>query len=251
MAELSFAQGSKNIYLKYYGLLEKRRWSIDEDLAWSQVEQHAADRPLLEMLYIASLIESYTFTTTPNFLRRHRDLPWIIALQMARGYEECKHGNALWRYLEAQGFPVEEERITAIQDVPDNFEGMSLFERNLYSWLSEIETTVFYRKVSEALVDPVGKRLLALISADERVHGSFLWDTLLLQMQLEPGLTQRFGEILQAYQDPGEESHYGAAVGEAIFRQVREWANQVGVADEVAAFVGSKVAALQKASTGV
>ena len=56
---------------------------------------------------------------------------------------------------------------------------------------------------------------------------------------------QTFAAILQAYQDPAKESHYGAAVGEAIFRRVRAWANTRGVEAEVAAFVGQKVAALQ------
>ncbi|HEY9843530.1 MAG: hypothetical protein ACAI44_32875 [Candidatus Sericytochromatia bacterium] len=249
MQDLSFSQGSKEIYLKYYGLLEKRRWSIDEDIDWEGIEKRPQDRDLQEMLYIASLIETYTFTTTPNFLRRHRDLPWVLALQMARGYEECKHGNALWRYLEAQGFPVDEARISAIQDVPDSFETMTLFERNVYSWLSEIETTVFYRKVSEALSEPTGRRLLGLISVDERVHGSFLWDTILLQIQLDPALIQTFAAILQAYQDPSKESHYGAAVGEAIFKEVRQWAHGVGVDQEVAEFVGQKVKGLMAGSS--
>lgn len=238
---MDLASASKAIYLKYYGLLEKRRWAIDQDIDWPAIQKHAEDQALLEMLYIASLIESYTFTTTPNFMQRHKDLPWIMALQMARGYEECKHGNALWRYLEAQNYPLDEARITAIQDVPDSFESMSLFERNVYSWLSEIETTVFYRKVSEQMQDPVGKRLLALISADERVHGSFLWDTLLAQIQIDPGLSQSFMRILQEYQNPDKESHYGAAVGEAIFKEVRQWANSVGVDQEVAEFIGAKV----------
>ena len=194
---MDLASASKAIYLKYYGLLEKRRWAIDEDIDWSAIQKHAFDQPLLDMLYTASLIESYTFTTTPNFMQRHKDLPWIMALQMARGYEECKHGNSLWRYLEALDYPLDETRITAIQDVPDSFETMSLFERNVYSWLSEIETTVFYRKVSESLQDPVGKRLLALISSDERVHGSFLWETIIAQIQIEPALSQHFMHILQ------------------------------------------------------
>lgn len=246
MSQLSFAQGSKEIFQKYYGLLEKRRWSIDEDVDWNGIEKYGADAELLEMLYIASLIESYTFTTTPNFLRQHRDKPWIIALQMARGYEECKHGNALWRYLEGQGFPVDESRISAIQDVPDNYQQMGLFERNVYAWLSEIETTVFYRKVSERLEDPVGKHLLGLIAVDERVHGSFLYDTIKLQLRLEPGLMRELGAILQAYADPSKESHYGAAVGEAIFSQVRAWANSTGVNSEVNDFVSQKIGALQK-----
>lgn len=239
-----FQMGTKEIYLKYYGLMERRRWSIDTDLAWNEITRQAADQPLQQMLYIAALIESYTFTTTPLFLRRHRDLPWIMALQMARGYEECKHGNALWRYLEGLGYPVREQDLSEIQEVPDKFENMSLFARNVYSWLSEIETTVFYRKVSEQLRDPVGRTLLSLISADERVHGAYLLDTLRLELELNPALLPEFQRILQEYQDPGSESHYGAAVGEAAFGALRDWANQQGVAQEVAEFVGSKVSAL-------
>lgn len=236
-----FQAGTKEIYLKYYGLMERRRWCIDTDLAWNEITLHAADQPLQDMLYIASLIESYTFTTTPLFLRRYHHLPWIISLQMARGYEECKHSNALWRYLEGLGYPVSEQDLTHIQEVPDKFETMSLFARNVYSWLSEIETTVFYRKVSEQLRDPVGKTLLSLISADERVHGAFLLDTLRLELTLNPTLVSDFQRILQDYQNPHSESHYGAVVGEATFGELRNWANQQGVAQEVAAFVHTKV----------
>lgn len=246
--QIDFNAGSKAIYLKYYGLLEKRRWSIDEDVAWQDSEQHAADAPLQEMLYIASLIESYTFTTTPNFLHRHKDLPWIMALQMARGYEECKHGNALWRYLEGLGYPVNDSQISAIQEVPDAFESMDLFARNVFSWLSEVETTVFYAKVSERLHDPVGKQLLALISQDERVHGSFLFDTLKLQLQQDPSRAQQLLGHLQTYQDPSKESHYGAAVGAETFGQVREWANQVGVDTEVGKFVEQRLQVLLQAA---
>jgi len=240
----AFQAGSKDIYLKYYGLMEKRRWAIDSDLNWAEMQTEKADRPLQEMLYIASLIESYTFTTTPLFLQRHKDLPWIISLQMARGYEECKHGNALWRYLENLGYPVLETDLIEIQQVPDKFEGMTLFERNLYSWLSEIETTVFYRKVSEQLADPLGKNLLSLISADERVHGSFLLETIKLELGLNPGLVQNLQQILVDYQNPEKESHYGSAVGEATFREVRQWANQNGVTEEVGEHVKQKIATL-------
>jgi hypothetical protein len=65
-----------------------------------------------------------------------------------------------------------------------------------------------------------------------------------LQIQLDPALMQTFGAILQAYQDPNKESHYGAAVGEAVFRQLRHWAKAAGVEQEVAEFVGSKVTSL-------
>ncbi len=244
----TFNQASKVIYMKYYGLLEKRRWAIDQDIDWDQIEDHPQDQPLLEMLYIASLIETYTFTTTPNFLRRYRHLPWIIALQMARGYEECKHGNALWRYLEAKDFPVDEAQISAIQEVPDSFEGMDLFARNVLSWLSEVETTVFYRKVSERLLDPVGKSLLALISQDERVHGSFLYETILAQIQSDGAeRLAQLQEILIDYQNPNKESHYGAAVGAESFAQIREWANQAGVNDEVSEFVAQRTRQLMQA----
>ncbi|MGV3523314.1 MAG: hypothetical protein ACO1RX_03780 [Candidatus Sericytochromatia bacterium] len=242
-----FENGTRAIYQKYYGLLEKRRWSIDEDIDWNAIERHTADAPLQNLLYIASLIESFTFTTTPNFLRKHRDKPWIIALQMARGYEECKHGNALWRYLEGLGYPVDSRRISAIQETPDPSEDLDLFSRNVYAWLSEVETTVFYHKASQTLTDPVGKQLLALITQDERVHGAFLFDTFKLQLQLEPQLLERYQQILQAYQDPSQESHYGAAVGEALFAQVRDWAGAHGVAEEVGAFVQQRTGILLQA----
>lgn len=244
MAAQTFNQGTKKIYQKYYGLLEKRRWSIDEDIPWDSSEQAEGDRRLQDMLYIASLIESYTFTTTPNFLRQHRDKPWIIALQMARGYEECKHGNALWRYLENLGYPTNEEQISSIQEVDDPYVDMDLFERNVYAWLSEIETTVFYRKVSEQLHDPVGKKLLALISQDERVHGAFLFDTIALELQLYPERQADLMRILEDYQKPGKESHYGVAVGAEAFAEVRQWATEQGVDDEVAQFVQDRLGKL-------
>lgn len=244
----AFNQASKRIYLKYYGLLEKRRWAIDQDIHWDQIESHAEDRELLDMLYLASLIESYTFTTTPHFLRRYRHLPWIIALQMARGYEECKHGNALWRYLEGQGFPVDEQDISAIQEVPDSFEEIDLFARNVLSWLSEVETTVFYHRASEQLKDPVGKSLLALISQDERVHGSFLYETILAQIQAEgPARQADLQQILSDYQNPDKESHYGAAVGAENFARIRNWATQEGLNQMVAEFVGQRVRQLMQA----
>lgn len=239
-----FNQGSKSIYLKFYGMLEKRRWSIDEDIDWAGIQSYSQDQDFQDMLYLASLIESYTFTTTPHFLRRHRDKPWIISLQMARGYEECKHGNALWRYLEALGYPCDDQRISAIQEVPDPYEEMSLFERNVSAWLSEIETTVYYRKVSEQLQDPVGQKLLSLISQDERVHGAFLYETLLLELQLWPERFARLQEMLQAYQDPSKESHYGVAVGQEAFAQIRAWANQHGLNEEVGQFIRQRVSSL-------
>ena len=244
----AFNQASKTIYLKYYGLLEKRRWSMDEDIAWDQITSQPEDQDLLEMLYTASLIETYTFTTTPNFLRRYRHLPWIIALQMARGYEECKHGNALWRYLEGQGFPVNEQEISEIQEVDDSFESMDLFARNVLSWLSEIETTVFYRKASEQISDPVGKHLLALISQDERVHGSFLYETILAQIQADgPQRLAQLQQLLADYQNPEQESHYGAAVGAENFGRIRAWANTVGANQEISDFVSQRVRQLMQA----
>ena len=246
MSTLNFNQGSKAIYLKYYGLLEKRRWSMDEALNWSQITVKTEDKELLEMFYVASLIETYTFTTTPNFLKQHKDKPWIIALQIARGYEECKHGNALWRYLEAQEYPCNDTKISEIQDVPDPYTEMSLFERNVYAWLSEVETTIFYRKISEQLIEPEGKKLLALISQDERVHGAFLYDTILLELKLQPNLFADLQGFLQAYQDPNKESHYGVAVGSETFQKIRAWASQQGLNEEVGGFIQQKVNNLAK-----
>lgn len=241
MSQLTFNQGSKAIYLKYYGLLEKRRWSIDEAIQWQSIKPEPEDQTLHDMLYSASLIETYTFTTTPLFLQKYIDLPWIIALQMARGYEECKHGNALWRYLECQQYPCVDSQISEIQKVPDPFSSMSLFERNVYSWLSEIETTVYYRKVSEQLYNPEGKKLLALISQDERVHGAFLYETILLDLKLNPILFETLQKILHDYQDPNKESHYGIAIGSENFQKIRAWAGQHGLNEEVGAFVSQRV----------
>lgn len=242
----AFEAESYQIFRKYYGLLEKRRWSIDDVIPWEHINPAAVPLELQQLLYTSSLIESFTFTTTPNFLRKHSDKPWIISLQMARGYEECKHSNALWRYLECLGFPVDSTQLTALQQVPDSSDRLSLFERNTYAWLSEVETLYFYQALSNHVGEPVGQKLLALISQDESVHGAFLFDTMKLELSLDPGNIHMLHHIVTEYQNPSKESHYGAVIGES-FQQARLWAEQVGASVQIARHISQKLALLMNA----
>lgn len=239
----AFETGSYHIWRKYYGLLEKRRWSIDEDIAWQQITPTPVPLAFQELLYTATLIESFTFTTTPHFLLKHADKPWIIALQMARGYEECKHSHALWRYLEGVGYPVAAAQLSAIQQEPDNSENMSLFERNVYAWVSEIETMYFYQSLSEHIPEPIGQKLLAMISQDESVHGAFLFDTIKLELSLDPDRIHTLHRIMAEYQNSATESHYGAVVGDR-FQQARQWAEQVGASAQIGKHLAQKLASL-------
>ncbi len=242
-----------DLYVKYHALGEKRRWTLETDLGWGEIKPELANHELIELIKIASLVESFSYQNCARFFQTHRNLPWLIGWKVMNLYEENKHHYSLLRYADAVGAPVRDEEIAAIQrgyqeseDLKDSqWTGADLLEELVLAWISEIETMIWYRVAAEHLGEPVGAKLFMLISQDEAFHAAYYNEV--LERMIAESPAERFGKILgviQQYQDDqraGKDEHYGVVIGRETFAKVRAKMVQLGAAEQISAAVGAKV----------
>ncbi|MEB3187585.1 MAG: acyl-ACP desaturase [bacterium] len=243
-----------DLYRKYHALGEERRWCLEKDVAWADIDPALANRDLLQPIKIAALVESFSYQNCARFFQAHRHLPWLIGWKVMNLYEENRHHYAMLRYSEAIGLPIEEREIVAIQhgyqtstDLQDSvWAGADLLEELVLAWISEIETAVWYRLAGRHVGEPVGTRLFGLISADEFFHAAYYHEVIARMIAEDP--EARFASIatlISRYGKDDRDDHYGVVIGRDVFAEVRNTMARLGAADEIRQIVKSRLGAWQ------
>ncbi len=243
-----------DLYQKYHALGEERRWNLEQDVAWSEIDPALANRDLVQPIKIASLVESFSYQNCARFFQAHRGLPWLIGWKVMNLYEENKHHYAMLRYSEAVGLPIEESEIVAIQhgyqnsaDLKDSqWSEADLLEELVLAWISEIETAVWYRIAGKYVGEPVGAKLFALIAADEFFHAAYYNDVIARMIAEDPERQfPRVARVIARYGQSDKDEHYGVVIGRDVFAQVRSTMALLGADEEIRTVVKTKLGAWQ------
>lgn len=156
----------------------KRRWSVDEDIPWDQVNRSLPPE-------IADVVESFCAVEMylPDYIskalpmiRGNRGWAWFHANW---GYEESKHSLVLSDWLLRSGHRSEEQmadlenRVFATEwDPPlDSAQGMLV-----YAMTQELATWLSYRNLRHCVDrygDPALSKILQFVMVDERAHHAF------------------------------------------------------------------------------
>ncbi|MBM3274269.1 MAG: acyl-ACP desaturase [Candidatus Sericytochromatia bacterium] len=241
------------LYVKYHGIGEKRRWTLEVDVPWAEIDPSLANKDLIELIKIASLVESFSYQNCARFFQAHRGLPWLIGWKTMNLYEENRHHYSLLRYAQAVGATIDDEEIAAIQrgyqesaDLKDSqWSGADLLEELILAWISEIETAVWYRVAADHIGEPVGARLFNLISQDEWFHAAYYNEVIERMIAEEPAKRfQKVYGVIMKYQDDqaaGKDEHYGVVIGRDTFAKVRSKMVELGAAEQIKASVAAKL----------
>lgn len=242
-----------DLFLKFHALGEKRRWNLEMDVAWDEIRPELANRDLIELIRIASLVESFSYQNCARFFQAHRGLPWLIGWKVMNLYEENRHHYSLLRYAAALGAGIRDEEIAAIQrgyqeseDLKDSqWAGADLLDELVLAWISEVETGVWYRLAADHIGEPVGAKLFTLISQDEAFHAAYYNEVIERLIAQDPARQyDRVRSVVKRYQEDqaaGKDGHYGVVIGRKTFEKVRSTMVEFGAPDQIKAAVGAKM----------
>jgi acyl-[acyl-carrier-protein] desaturase len=175
---------------------ERRRWNIERDIPWDQVNRTTSESTA-QMVESFSAVEMYLPDYTAKMLhmiRRSRGRAWF---QANWGYEESKHSLTLDRWLIASGNRTPEQmEAFADQLLGEEWELPFDHPRQMiiYTMIQELATWLNYKKLRERAQregDGALMKALQLISRDEAVHYDFFRKGVKLFMEYEPAETVR------------------------------------------------------------
>lgn len=198
------------LFREYFDKAEKkRRWSIKDDIPWSQCNRSL--RPA-----IADVVDTFCSVELylPDYLgklipqvRGNRGRAWFLANW---GYEESKHSMVLADWLLKSGHRTEEQMADMESHVwerewnlpQDSARGMAC-----YSMLQELATWMHYRNLrtiaGQSGGDPALEKLLTLISVDERAHYDFFKDLVKLYLDFDrPGTLEQLRRVANDFAMP-------------------------------------------------
>jgi acyl-[acyl-carrier-protein] desaturase len=188
---------------------KKRRWSLDEDIPWGQVNRnlHPIVADVVESFCAVELfLPDYLAKALP-MLRGNRAWTWFHANW---GYEESKHSLALGDWLLRSGMRTEEQMADlesqAVQhewNVPHD----SPHAMYIYAMVQELATFLHYRNLRQRLddcgSDPALAKLLTLIAVDERAHHTFYRRGVQVFLELDrPGTLELLRRVLHTFSMP-------------------------------------------------
>jgi acyl-[acyl-carrier-protein] desaturase len=209
----------------------KRRWSVDDDIPWDQVNLHMdpAVADVVESFCAVELyLPDYVSKALP-MIRANRGWAWFHANW---GYEESKHSLALSDWLlhsgsrtESQLAELESQVFAREWQLPlDSASGLLI-----YAMVQELATWVHYRNLKRRVDergDPALSHLLGLISVDERAHHSFYAHVVRLFLQLDRKETlEQLRRVLLTFSMPATDLL-------ADSRQRVECVKQLGIFEE-------------------
>ncbi|CAN5704933.1 hypothetical protein BH23GEM9_BH23GEM9_17050 [soil metagenome] len=204
------------LYVRHAVAADRGAWSVERDIDWAAIDAELAlSQPeLLAQLRDAALIESFHPVNLARLMRATwDDIDAGVCLSL-EAFEGFKHFHSLRRYLEHVGH---EPRITDDELVRIREGGAfveigtdEVVERLVEFMLSEHLAAYFFRRLGEQSVEPVMKRLLGLIAADEVRHAQSASDLIAKRIAADPSITAR---VLDAAADF---RHYGSEAVAAV-----------------------------------
>jgi acyl-[acyl-carrier-protein] desaturase len=198
------------LYRDFFDLAEKkRRWSIREDIPWTQCNRHLkpAVADIVESFCAVELyLPDYTSKILP-VVRPSRGRVWFYANW---GYEESKHSLALGDWLLQSGHRSDEQMAELEKQVfvrEWNLPRDSHLGMLAYAMVQEYATWLNYRnlrrKAQECGGDPALEQLLLLVAVDEKAHYGFFRSCLQLYLKYDPqGTMENLRSVMNNFNMP-------------------------------------------------
>jgi acyl-[acyl-carrier-protein] desaturase len=182
-------------FLKFFHQAEeRRRWNIERDIPWDEVNRETSERTA-KIVESFSAVEMYLPDYTSkmmHMIRRSRGRAWF---QANWGYEESKHSLTLDRWLIASGNRTPEQ-MEAFADTLLGEEWELPFDHPrqmiIYTMIQELATWVNYtrlREVAQQEGDAALTKALQFIARDEAVHYDFFRKGVKLFLEHDPDET--------------------------------------------------------------
>ena len=198
------------LYREFFDLAErKRRWSLNDDIPWSQVNRsmNPAVADIVESFCAVELyLPDYIGKALP-MIRANRGWAWFHANW---GYEESKHSLALGDWLLRSGQRTEEQ----MADLEDrlfqhewNLPHDSPSAMVMYGMVQELATWASYRnlrlRVQEHGGDPALSQALMFLAVDERAHHSFYLRAVQLFLEIDrAGALEQLRRVFSSFAMP-------------------------------------------------
>lgn len=200
------------LYERHATAADRGGWSAERDIDWAAVDAAAAlaQPDLLAQLRDAALIESFHPVNLARLMRATWDDIDAGVCFSLEAYEGFRHFHALRLYLDRVGY---EPRITDAELVGIREQAAfvdvgadEVIERLVEFMLSEHLAAYFFRRLSEQAAEPVLRRLLGLIAADEVRHAQSASDLIARRIAAEPSVVSRVLDAAAGFRHYGEEA---------------------------------------------
>lgn len=202
----------QRLYARLAAAADRGAWSIERDIEWNLVDRKAAlERPdHLAQLRDAALIESFHPVNLPRLMRLlwdDVDASVVFSLEL---YEGFKHFHALRRYLEVVGYApaITDGELVMLRGKAVDvvvLEG-ELVPRLVDFMLSEHLAAYFFRRIGEQTREPVLRRLMGYIAADEVRHAQSASDLLAKRIAADAHVIPQVLEAAVKFRHFGEEA---------------------------------------------
>jgi len=202
----------RSLYHRHAAASDRGHWAVESDVDWAAVDAEAAlaQPELLGALRDAAVIEGFHPVNLTRLIRcfwDDIDACVVFSLEM---YEGFRHFHALRRYLDEVGH---EPRITNEELVDSRRDGM---EREIAPedavahlvefMLSEHLAAYFFRRLSEQAKEPVLRRMLARIAADEVRHAQAASDLIARRVDADRSARRQVLRAALDFRHYGEEA---------------------------------------------
>ncbi len=198
------------LFRDYFDLAErKRRWSIKEDVPWSQCNR-SLNPAIADVVETFCAVELYL----PDYLgklipqvRANRGRAWMLANW---GYEECKHSMVLEDWLL-------HSRQRSDEDMADMHGRVFAHEWNLpydnaramviYTTFQELATRVHYVRLRDVVRReggcPALEKTLHLVATDEAAHADFFRKLVAIYLEYDrPGTLEQMRRVVNSFKMP-------------------------------------------------
>lgn len=202
----------RRLYARHAAAADRGAWSLERDVRWAAINpaRALAQPEILSQLRDAALIESFHPVNLARLLR----LTWddvdasvVFSLEL---YEGFKHFHALRRYLDIVGWEpaIEDAELIALRRTAAAVvvHESELLPRLVEFMLSEHLAVYFFRRLSERAKEPVLRRLLSWIAADEIRHAQSASDLIAKRIAADATLIPRVLDAATSFRHFGEEA---------------------------------------------
>ena len=164
------SSGSPMLYPDLFKSFERVRWSMEDDVPWSQFDASKLSDEQAQTIKWNAITEWAALPATEMFLRDNRHDSDFSAFMSVWFYEEQKHSLVLMEYLRRfcpNLLPTEAE----LHAVRFEFDPAPPLETLMLHFCGEIRLNHWYRRAAEWHTEPVIRAIYDIISRDEARHG--------------------------------------------------------------------------------
>lgn len=199
------------IYERHAIAADRGAWSVERDVAWDEIDRDAALRrpDILAALRDAAVVESFHPVNLGRLMRATWDDLDAGVVFSLEAYEGFKHFHSLRRYLAAVGHepPISDDELIEVRRAgsADEVGPEELVPALVEFMLSEHLASYFFRRLADQCEEPVLRRLLALIAADEVRHAQSASDLLAKRIAADPDVVPVVLKAATDFRHFGEE----------------------------------------------